>query len=97
VAGLLAVAALPAGVALAQVSDRVKLLQAAAGVPVAALLGLVAVVLARRAVRRSDRTLGRAGGAGAAKAGRVLGVLGLCIAASGAIAIAFYEVLIHYQ
>jgi hypothetical protein len=97
VAGLLAVAALPAGVALAQVSERVKLLQAAAGVPVAALLGLAAVVLARRAGRRSERTLGRAGGTATARAGRVLGVVGLCIAASGAIAIGFYEFLIHYQ
>jgi hypothetical protein len=97
VAGCLAVAALPAAVALAQVSPRVKLLQAAAGIPVAALLGLVALLLARRAFRRSERTLGRAGGERAARVARVLGVLGLCIAVSGAIAIGFYEILVHYQ
>ena len=96
-AGCLAVAALPAAVAVAQVSQRVKLLQAAAGIPVAALLAVVALVLARRAFRRSERTLGRVGGERAARTARVLGVLGLCIAASGAFAIGFYEVLVHYQ
>ena len=83
--------------ALAQLSARVKLVQAAAGVPVAAVLGVAALVLARRALRRSERTLGRAGGEGAARAGRILGVLGLCLAAAGAIAIGFYGLLVHYQ
>ena len=96
-AGLLAVAALPAAIALAQLSARFKLTQAAVGAPVAALLGLAALLFARRARRRSERTLGRAGGEGAARAGRVLGVLGLCLAASGAIAIGFYGLLVHYQ
>jgi len=97
VTGLLAVAALPAGIALAQLSARVKLLQASAAIPVAAVLGVVALLLARRALRRSQRTLGRAGGEGVARAGRILGVLGLCIATSGTIAVAFYEFLVYYQ
>jgi hypothetical protein len=96
-AGFLAVAVLPAAIAVAQVSPRVRLTYAAAGAPVAALLGAVALLLARRAHRRAERTLGRAGGEGAARAGRVLGVLGLCLAASAAIAIGFYGLLIHYQ
>jgi hypothetical protein len=96
-AGLLAVVVLPAAVALAQVSPRVKLLQAAAGIPVAALLGALALFLAGRAARRSQRTLGRAGGEGAARAARVFGVLALCLAISGAIGVGFYEFLIHSQ
>ena len=94
---MLAVAALPAAVAFAQISSRVKLTQAAAGAPVAAVLGAAALLLARRALRRSERTLGRAGGEGVARAGRVLGVIGLCLAASAAIAIGFYGLLVHYQ
>jgi hypothetical protein len=96
-AGLLAVAALPAAVAFAQLSARFKLTQAAVGAPVAALLGVAALLLARRAARRAERTLGRTGGLGVARAGRVLGVVGLCLAASGAIAIGFYGLLVHYQ
>jgi hypothetical protein len=75
----------------------VKLLQASAGIPVAAVLGVAALLLARRAFKRADRTLGRAGGEGAARAGRFLGVLGLCIACSGGIAVAFYYFLVNYQ
>jgi hypothetical protein len=96
VAGLAAVLALPAAVALAQIS-RVRLLQASAAIPVAALLGVAALWLARRAGRRFHRTLGRAGGAGRARAGRFLGLLGLCLAASATISVAFYELLVHYQ
>jgi hypothetical protein len=96
-AGLLAVAALPAAIALAQLSARFKLTQAAVGAPVAALLGVAALLLARRAARRAERTLGRTGGLGVARVGRVLGVVGLCLAASGAIAIGFYGLLFHYQ
>jgi len=96
-AGLLAVAALPAAIAFAQISARVRLTQAALGAPVAAVFGVGALLLARRARRRAERTLGRAGGLGVARGGRILGVLGLCLAASGAIAIGFYALLVHYQ
>ena len=95
--GLLAVAALPVAVAVAQLSPRVKLLQAAAAIPVAAVLGVAALLLARRAVRRAERTLGRVGGEDTARAGRVLGVLALCVAASATIAVGFYALLVHYQ
>ena len=94
--GLAAVLALPAAIALAQVS-RVRLLQASAAIPVAAILGVVALWLARRAVRRVHLTLGRSGGGVTARAGRFLGVLGLCLAASATISFAFYELLVHYQ
>jgi Kef-type K+ transport system membrane component KefB len=96
VAGLAAVLALPAAIALAQVSS-LRLLQASAAIPVAAVLGAAAVWLARRAARRLHRTFGRSGGAAAARAGRLLGVLGLCLAASATISVAFYELLVHYQ
>jgi Kef-type K+ transport system membrane component KefB len=96
VAGLAAVLALPAAIALAQVS-HVRLLQASAAIPVAAVLGVAALWLARRAVRRLQRTFGRSGGGATARAGRFLGFLGLCLAASATISVAFYELLVHYQ
>jgi hypothetical protein len=95
--GLLAVAALPVAVAVAQLSPRVKLLQAAGGIPVAAVLGFAALLLARRAVRRAERTLGRVGGESTARAGRILGLVALCVAASATIAVGFYALLVHYQ
>ena len=64
-------------------------------VPVAAVLGFVAIRLARRARRRLERTVGRAGGAVPARLGRILGWLGLYLALIGAIALAFYYVDYH--
>jgi hypothetical protein len=88
------IAALPAAVALAETSTRVDLLEAVVGLCVAAaLFGIVALALARGARERLRRTLGRAGGAGAARAGRVLGRLAVAVAVAAAIALAFYAVL----
>ena len=95
--GLASTVALPATIAFAQESPRLELVQAGWAVPVAAVLGVAALWLARLAARRLHRTFGRAGGAGAARAGRLLGVLGLCLAASATISVAFYELLVHYQ
>ena len=53
----------------------------------------LAIVLARRARARDRATLGRAGGGRAARVGRFLGILGLCIAASASIALGVYAVL----
>ena len=52
------------------------------------ILGIVAIRLARRARRRLERTVGRAGGAVPARLGRILGWLGLYLALIGAIALA---------
>ena len=92
--GLAATVALPAAIAYAQASPRLTLVQAGFAIPVAAVLGLAAIVVARSVRRRAQWSLVR--GAGAARAGRVLGALGLCLAASGAIAVGFYELLLHY-
>lgn len=94
--GLLAAAALPAAIALAEVADRYDLLQAGWAVPAALVLGLVAVLLARRARTRVERTLGRVGGGRMARAGRLLGVLGIMLGLSGAIAVGVYLVLTRF-
>jgi hypothetical protein len=96
VLGLAAVAALPAAVALAQFSPRVTLVQAGFGVPVAAVLAIAALLAARGARRRAQWSLA-APGSGVARIGRFLGALGLCLAASGTIAVGFYELLVRAQ
>ena len=88
--GLLAVASLPAAIALAELADRYDLLQAGWAVPVALVLGFVAVVLARRARIRRERTLGRVGGERTARMGRFLGVLAIMLGLAGAISVGVY-------
>jgi hypothetical protein len=92
-AGFVAVAALPAAIGLAELLEAVELLDAAAATPVAAAFAIAALVLARSARRRTERTIGRVGGVVPARLGRVLGILGLCLAVAGAIAVASYYAL----
>lgn len=92
--GVLATLTLPVAVAATRYSDSYDLLHAGFAIPVAAALGVSAVVLARRATTLDASTLGRAGGRRGARVGRLLGVLGLCTAASATIAVAVYEVLL---
>jgi hypothetical protein len=91
--GLLAVAALPAAIAATELLERFDLLDAAAAIPVAFVLAVAALVLARSARRRFERTLGRVGGRRTAFVGKGLGLLALGLAFSGAIAVGFYAVL----
>lgn len=89
-------AVVPAAVGLAELLARVRLLDAAAAIPVALACGIAALVLARGARRRVERTLGRIGGGRAARAGRTLGVIGICLAVAAAIAVATYYALVRF-
>ena len=91
--GLLSVATLPVAIGISQLLEEVELLDAAAAIPLGAALGIAALVLARGARRQIERTIGRVGGRTPARFGRLLGVLGLCLAVSGAIAVASYYAL----
>jgi ABC-type Fe3+ transport system permease subunit len=91
--GLLGLAILPVAVFVAQESDEWTLVQAGVAVPVAAVLSLLALWLARRARRRSDRTLDRVGGRRTARIGKLLGGLGLYVAATAALALGVYALL----
>jgi hypothetical protein len=95
--GLVAVAAVPVGIVLTGRLAGLDLLDAAWAVPVAAAAGITALLFARGARGRIQRTLERAGGAGRARLGRILGIAGICIALSGAIAYAFYEILLRLE
>jgi hypothetical protein len=87
------VAAVPAGVVVARELEQVTLLQSAGSIVVAFLLGLAAIVLARRAREWVQITLGRARGERKARLGRALGVLGVLVGLTAAIALGFYGLL----
>jgi len=92
VVGLLSVACVPGGVAIAHYRD-IELLKAGWAVVPGLVLGIVSVMLARRARRRTERTIGRIGGRGLTRAGRLLGALGVYLALAGALSVGVYELL----
>ena len=91
--GLLSVATLPAAIGVTDRSRRLELLDSAYAIPLAALLGLAALLLARRARRRVARSVVETRGAGAARAGRLLGLVGFLLAVTAAMAVGVYFVL----
>jgi hypothetical protein len=94
VAGVASCVTLPLAVYLTRFSDSYELLHAGFLIPVAAGLGLGALALARRARLRTRVSLSAGGGGAAvATAGRVLGVLGLCMAAAALVALGVYDLL----
>jgi ABC-type Fe3+ transport system permease subunit len=89
----LSLATLPAAIVVARESDELTLVEAGVAVPLAAVLALFGLWLARRARRRADRTLDRVGGRGAARVGKLLAGLGLYVAATAALALGVYALL----
>jgi hypothetical protein len=92
VAGVASVVALPVAIYLTRFSDSYDLLHAAFVTPVAAGFGVAAILLARRSRRRSSVSLAVDGGR-VALAGRILGVVGICLAASALVALGVYGLL----
>jgi hypothetical protein len=92
VLGLLAVAAIPIAILVTESSDDLRLLHAGVAVPVAFVLGIAGIRLAKRAWRRLERTLGRAGGAVPARLGRLLSWIGVYFALIGAISLGVYAI-----
>jgi hypothetical protein len=91
--GVVGVVAVPLGIVASSLLEQVTLVQACASAVLAGVLGLFAIVLARRGRETVQRTLGRSGGAAAARAGKALGVVALWIAATTSLALAFYGLL----
>ena len=60
-----------------------------------AALCALAIGLGRGALRHDDMRLGRAGGRTAARLGRALGVLGISLASTCAVALAVYGILTY--
>jgi hypothetical protein len=84
---------MPAAIAATGRSKQFELFHAAFAIPVALLLGALAVALARRARSRLGPTLGRPKGARTARLGRLLGILGLMLALTAAGSVGIYELL----
>ena len=70
-----------------------ELVDSTSSAGLAIIFGLAAIVLARRGRETYARTIGRSGGARLARAGRLLGALGLCMGLSTALAVGFYGLL----
>jgi hypothetical protein len=87
------VVTLPLAVYVTRFSERYDLLHASFLIPAVVALGLAALGLARRSRMRDAVSLAGTGGGGVATAGRVLGIVGLCIAASALVALGVYGLL----
>jgi hypothetical protein len=90
---LLGVLAIPVAVAVTESRGDLRLKHAGFAVPVAFVLSLLGVFCARRGSRNFERTLGRVGGRGLARAGRILGWIGIYMALVGAASLGVWAYL----
>jgi hypothetical protein len=95
--GLAGVLTMPAAVVVARQSKQVAVLDSAYGVPVAFVLGILALGMARRAKRNLEWFRLDNRGSGAASAGVILGVLAVSLALTAALSVFFYEAVLFYQ
>jgi hypothetical protein len=91
--GIVAVAVIPIAIEASRAFDQITLVQACTSAALAGLFGSSAIILARRGRETAQRTLGRSGGARAARVGRIFGMLAIWMAATTGLALAFYGLL----
>jgi NhaP-type Na+/H+ or K+/H+ antiporter len=90
--GFLSLAVLPAAVAVVRARDE-ELMDAAWAIPGAVLLGLLAMWLARRSRKRLQRAVTSSSRGRTARVGRVLGLAGLLVGVTAALAVGVSLVL----
>jgi hypothetical protein len=95
--GAAGVVVLPAGILAWRQLGGLALLDISWGIPIGTALGFLAIATSNLARVRVQRTVGRAGGEGRARAARFLGVAAICIAVTAAISVGFYELLLHFE
>ena len=88
---------MPAAIEVAARSTRIGLLDAAYAIPVAFLLGLVALIMARRARRNLHWLQLREGGTGVASAALLVAAVTVCLALAAALSVGFYGLVVLYQ
>ena len=91
--GLLGLALPPVAFAAANELQRVSLVQATGATCASVVLGGAAILLARRARRQIERSIGRIGGEATARVGRLLGAISLFVGLTAALALGFYGLL----
>ena len=91
--GLLGLALPPVAFVAANELQRVSLVQATGAPCASVVLGGTAILLARRARRQIERTIGRIGGEATARVGRLLGAISLFVGLTAALALGFYGLL----
>ena len=92
-AGLASAATLPLAVYLTRFSESYELLHAGFAIPLALVLGLLAVRAAGRQRRRELISLSPRGPDRVTTSARVLGSLGICMALAGIVALGVYALL----
>ncbi len=95
--GVLAAVVIPAAIELTRKIPGAVLLDAVWAIPVAAAAAIVSLLFARGARGAIARTLGRAGGSGWIRLGRIFAVAGICITLSASIAVGLYELLLRLE
>jgi hypothetical protein len=93
ITALLALGVLVGAAAAARLMSEVGLIEAVPAVPLALVLALVSVSLARRVRFDQQRALRRTPGAGLAAVARGLGTLALIVAITAALSLAVFAVL----
>jgi simple sugar transport system permease protein len=97
VVGLAGLLTLPAAIEVTRRSKRIDLLAAGYAIPLAFLLGLVSLVMARRAKRNLEWLQLREDGTGIATVAVVVGALAFCVAVAAALSVGFYGLVVVYQ
>ena len=92
-AGLASVATLPLAVYFTRFSDRYELLHAGLAIPLGGALGLLALAFAGHARMRGALRVSGAPRSRLVTAGRILGVVGVCLALAGLVALGVYGLL----
>ena len=88
---------LPAAIEISRRSKRIDLLQAGYAIPLAFVLGLVSLVMARRAKRNLEWLQLREEGTAMATTAVVVGAIAFCVAVAAALAVGFYGLVVIYQ
>jgi len=97
VLAVLGLLVLPAAVEASRRSTRIGLLDAGYAIPLAFLLGMIALIMARRARDNLRWFQLREGGTGVASTAIIVAGVTVCIALAAALSIGFYELLLVYQ